>query len=339
MITKAIGNVLGWIMYFCYQLIENYGVSILIFTFLTKIVLLPISIMVQKNSIKMVKMFPQMNYIKVKYFANKDMISEEQYKLYKKENYHPMLDLVPVILQLVIIMGVVDVIYRPLSHLLHMSQDIIDKLVQVYCSISGVSSEVGSIQIQVVENIAKSDFATRVSNATDSGVITSISSIDMNFLGINLGAIPSQTWGMTILIPILAVLSAWLMCFAQNKANVLQAEQSKANQLLTLSITVALSLYLGFFVPVGVGLYWICGNLLAIAQLFLLNAWINPKKYIDYEKLSRSKEELAKIMQYTTSAKFKLKDEYRELEKSDYKRFMKYGTKQVVFYSERNGFY
>ncbi len=339
MITKAIGNILGWLMYFCYQLIKNYGISILIFTFLTKIVLWPISIMVQKNSIKMVKMYPQMNYIKAKYFGNKDMISEEQYKLYKKENYHPMLDLVPVILQLVILMGVVDVIYRPLSHLLHMSQDIIDKLIQVYCNISGVSPEVGSIQIQVVENIRNSDFVTQFASVVDNGIITSISSIDMNFLGINLGAIPSQTWGITILIPILAALSAWLMCFAQNKANVLQAEQSKANQLITLSISVALSLYLGFFVPAGVGLYWICGNLLAIAQLFLLNAWINPKKYIDYEELAKSKEELAKIMQYTTSAKSKQKDEYSNLAKADYKRFMKYGTKQVVFYSEKNGFY
>ena len=50
----AIGNVLGWLMYAVYSLIHNYGVSIIIFTLLTKIVLLPISVMVQKNSIKMV---------------------------------------------------------------------------------------------------------------------------------------------------------------------------------------------------------------------------------------------------------------------------------------------
>lgn len=119
MITQAIGNLFGQIMYGCYRIFHNYGISIVVFTVITKIILMPISVMVQKNSIKMVKMYPEMNRIKAKYFGSKDLISEEQYKLYQKEKYHPMLDLVPVILQLVILMGVVDVIYRPISHLLH----------------------------------------------------------------------------------------------------------------------------------------------------------------------------------------------------------------------------
>ena len=59
-----------------------------------------------------------------------------------------------------------------------------------------------------------------------------------------------------------AALSALLMCVTQNISNVLQSEQSLANKSLTLSISVGLSLYLGLFVPAGIGLYWIVGNLL-----------------------------------------------------------------------------
>ena len=287
---NAIGEVFGWIMYGCFKVVKDYGFSIVVFTLLSKFSMLPISIMVQKNSIKMVKMYPEMNRIKAKYFGSSDLISEEQYQLYKRENYHPMLDLLPVVLQLIILMGVVTVIGNPTEYLLR----------------TGAEQAAG---------------------------------LDMYFMGLDLSVIPSQTGGISIVVPILAALSAWLMCYAQNRANVLQVEQSKVNQISTLLLSVGLSLYLGFFVAAGVGLYWIVGNLLSIVQLYLLNAWINPKKYIDYVELEESKKELNKVKQYSSSNKAAQSKEDALKEKQDYKRFMKYGEKQIVFYSEKNGFY
>ena len=287
---NAIGEVFGWIMYGCFKVVKDYGFSIVVFTLLSKFIMLPISIIVQKNSIKMVKMYPEMNRIKAKYFGSSDLISEEQYQLYKKENYHPMLDLLPVVLQLIILMGVVTVIGNPTDYLLR----------------TAAEQEAG---------------------------------LNMFFLGLDLSVVPSQTGGVYIVVPILAALSAWLMCSAQNKANVLQVEQSKVNQISTLLLSVGLSLYLGFFVAAGVGLYWIVSNLLSIVQLFLLNAWINPKKYIDYAELDESKKALDKVKQYSSSSKTGQSKEDAIREKQDYKRFMKYGEKQIVFYSEKNGFY
>lgn len=339
MITQAIGNLFGQIMYGCYRIFHNYGISIVVFTVITKIILMPISVMVQKNSIKMVKMYPEMNRIKAKYFGSKDLISEEQYKLYQREKYHPMLDLVPVILQLVILMGVVDVIYRPISHLLHISKEWIDVLKDTYCSISGVSPEIGSIQVQIVDSMQNPVYLDAYRATVPEEILQLVAGIDMHFLGIDLGAVPSQVWGITIMIPLLAAFSSWIMCFAQNKVNVLQAEQGKGNQIITLLISVGLSLYLGFFVPAGVGVYWILSNLAAILTLFLLNALINPKHYIDYEALAASKAELEKIHKYSASGNKKKHDEYSKKESEDYKRFQKYGEKQLVFYSEKNGFY
>ena len=282
-----IGAFFGWVMLACYRVVHNYGLAIILFTLLTKVILLPISIMVQKNSIKMVKMYPDMNHIKAKYYGNSDMIGEEQYNLYKKNNYHPMLDLVPVVAQLVILMGVV----------------------------SGIN--------------ALPNLLTEAEAAT----------MSYSFLGLDLSVVPSKVGGISILIPILAALSAWLMCFTQNISNVLQSEQSKANQYTTLAISVGLSLYLGFFVAAGVGTYWIWGNLFSIAQMYLLNIAINPKKYIDYEALEESKKELAEMVALQKDAKKSRSKEELDREKADYKRFIKYPAKQLVFYSEKNGFY
>lgn len=339
MITQTIGDLFGWIMYGCYQVFHNYGISIIIFTVITKIILMPISVMVQKNSIKMVKMYPEMNRIKAKYFGSKDLISEEQYKLYQKEKYHPMLDLVPVVLQLIILMGVIDVIYRPLSHLLRISEESTNALVNAYCSISGASPEISSIQIQIVGSMNHSVYIDAYRQVVSEDILNAVASIDMNFLGINLGSVPGQVWGITIMIPLLAALSSWIMCFAQNKANVLQSEQGKVNQITTLLISVGLSLYLGFFVPAGVGFYWILSNLIAVLTLFILNVCINPKNYIDYKELEASKAELNKVLKYSASGKKKKHDEYSRQEAQDYKRFQKYEQKQLVFYSEKNGFY
>lgn len=350
---QYIGDFFGWIMYFCYKLVHNYGLTIILFTLLTRIVLLPVSIMVQKNSIKMVKMYPEMNRIKAKNFGNKDMISEEQYALYKKNKYNPMLDLVPVFLQLVILMGVVDVIYKPLRQLLRISQDTIDKAVNVFCSLTGTSDKVSSVQVQLVSYV--SDLTDIFNNGAEtaaevaaydsflasisSDVYEQIQSLDLTFCGFDLGVVPSQVGGISILVPILAAASAWLMCFTQNKSNVLQSEQGKVNQYGTMAFSVALSLYLGYFVPAGVGFYWILGNLFSIVQMYILNACINPKKYIDYEALEESKKELAEVTKYANEAKKARDKEEVAREKADYKRFFKYGPMQIVFYSEKNGFY
>lgn len=269
-IASAIVDGLIWLINGCYAFCHNYWIAVLLFTLLTKVILLPLSIWVQKNSIKTVRMEPELNHIKATYFGNSDKISEEQYKLFKKEKYSPLLDLVPLFVQLALLMGVVEAVKR----------------------------------------------------------------------GTDLTAIPMQTGGITLLMPLFAALSAFVMCYVQNKINVLQAEQGALNQYGTLIFSVGLSLYLGLFVSLGVGFYWICSNLLSVLQLVLLNIWINPKDYIDYEALEKSKEELQKTKQFMASQKKENRNNpYKDKEKADYKRFLSGPKKKIVFYSEKNGFY
>lgn len=91
---------------------------------------------------------------------------------------------------------------------------------------------------------------------------------------------------------------------------------------------------------IGVGFYWSCSNLLSVVQLILLNIWINPKHYIDYEALEASKEELKKARELmAVKQKEDRENPYRAKGKADYKRFLKTQDKKIVFYSEKNGFY
>ena len=273
---------LGWIMKGCYNIVGNYGWAIILFTLVSKIILLPISIWVQKNSIKMVKMQPEINSLKAKYFGDKDTIAEEESKIYKKYKYNPLASLVPLIAQIVLLLGVVEIVKNP-------------------------SLYIG------VENI------------------------DMNFFGFDLSWIAAENGGIAICIPVIAGLSALVLCIGQNIMNVLQAEQSKANKYGMLILSVGLSLYLGTFVTAGVALYWTASNLFAVVQQWLLNKAINPKKYVDYKALDASRKELKELQDISKNNK-RTKEQIRK-EKADYKRFFSIVNKHLVFYSESNGFY
>ena len=143
-IINLIGDALGWLMYFSYNFLQDYFWAILFFTFLTKIVLFPVSLMVQKNSIKMVKLQPEINFIKAKYFGNSEKISEEQYELYKREHYQPLADLIPLILQLVLLMGVINVINDPARHIFRSGAGTLDTMA-LGMDLSSIPAQTGGI--------------------------------------------------------------------------------------------------------------------------------------------------------------------------------------------------
>ena len=315
----------------CYNLCSNYGIAIILFTIISKIVLLPISIWVQKNSIKMVKMQPDINKVKIKYFGDKDTIAEEESKLYKEYKYSPFASIIPLVVQVLLLLGLVQVINKPMTYILSTDKDTVSKFEEVF--VSNHTNIENPSQIEIVNDIKKDSSEYK---KIDSKLVKDIKRLDFNFCGFDLTWIASSEKGMSYLVPILAGISALLLCIAQNIMNVLQKEQSAYNKYGMLVLSVGLSLYLGMFVAAGVALYWIASNLLAILQQWLLNIFINPKKYVNYEELERTNKELKEM---NSAGKVKRTREQIKKEKADYKKFFNIVNKHLVFYSESNGFY
>lgn len=322
----------GYIMRLCYNLLSSYGPAIILFTLLTKVVMFPVSLWTHKNSVKLVKLQPELNMIKAKYYGEKDKISEEQLSLYKREKYRPLAGMLPMVIQLVLLMCVVQIIYNPLSNVLAMDKDTASRLINSVCAGMGLDSNSNSIQLAVVKAIQE---GFRVDGAD----LSAIKALDMNFLGFDLSSTPIAAGGIMLLVPVLAGLCALALCLFQNKMNPLQAEQGRAQQLATNGLSVGISLVLGGFVPAGIGLYWIFSNLFTMVQQLVLNAIINPKKYIDYKALEESKKELEKIDAVGQKNKIEVGSQLYRREKADYKKFFSVANKHLVIYSERNGYY
>ena len=322
---------LGYLMKWCWMLVGNYGWAIILFTLATKIVLLPLSVWIHKNSIQMIKIQPEINFLKANHYGDMDTIAEEQAKLFKKHKYRPMLSLVPLAAQIILLLGVVEIIYHPMDYLFSLDPAHISELAQLY----GIDTSGSSYQLALIEAI-KSNTAL----SPDFASIPLIKAFDGDFFGFNLSTIPSETWGIYILMPVIAGLSSYIMCLTQNLSNVLQHEQSKLNQHGMTILSVGISLYLGIGVPAGIAWYWVASNLFSIAQMYMLNALISPKKYVDYDALERSRKALADIEALEQGKgkdpKYKIN---RAREKKDYKKFFSVVNKHLVIYSEKNGFY
>ena len=323
-------GILGYVMRFCFLLCGSYGISIILFTLLTKVVLFPLSIMTQKNSIRMVQLQPRLDELKIKYIDDKDRYTDEQLKLYREYRYNPFLDTVPLLLQIPIVLGLVGVVYRPLSFMLGADSGTVAALKDILENTLGISDAGSLYELKIMELIRGGSFPADAGSI--SGELTDkIRSFDMSFLGLDLGAVPSFDAPATLLIPLFAGLSAWLLCFAQNRINVLQLAQGKLNKVLTTVFMAAFSVYFAFIVPGGVGLYWIFGNLFAIPLMAVTNLVIPPKKYVDYDRLLR------------TRAEKRLKEQefarHRRREAADYKRFFAVKDMRLMFYSESSGFY
>lgn len=325
-----LGTALGWIMSLIYDLIHNYGLSIIVFTLFTKLLLFPLSLLTQKNSINMVRLMPEENALKIKYIDDKDKLADERLALYKRYKYHPILGTVPLLIQIPLVLGLVYVIYRPLSYVLQLDGSIIDGMKDWLVNVVQSSNTADNVyQVEIINKI-KEGIAPE--GGSFASAVSDIKSLEMHFLGFDLSQTPSfKSLDKLFLVPVFSGLSAWLLCIVQNKINILQMAAGNANKVLTTLFMVAFSTYFAFLVPAGVGLYWIFGNLFAIPVMMLTNLCMPPKKYVDYAYL--------KEMEQQRIEKEKIYNANSAREKEDYKKFFAQQGMKLVFYSEQSGFY
>ena len=222
---------MGWLMKEIYYIVGNYIIAIVLFTLLTKAILLPISLWTHQNSLRMVALMPELNRLRIKYYGDKDTIAEETQKLYKHAHYYPLAGTIPMFIQLLLLIGVIGAVRELLTET--------ESMLSVY---------------------------------------------------------PAHMGGITLLLPVAAGCSALALGLAQNYLNPLQREQTKFNQWMTNGLSIAISLALGAFVPIGVGLYWIASNLLTIVQQIVLNLFMRPERYVDYANLRESQRDRKSVV-------------------------------------------
>jgi YidC/Oxa1 family membrane protein insertase len=313
-IYQVLGYPFGWVMWALYAIVRNYGVALLIFTVLIKAALFPLSLKQQKSSAKMMTLQPQINDLQNRYKNDKEKLNEEMMKLYQKEKYNPMSGCLPLLIQMPILFALIDVIYRPLYHILRLPQEVIDIGKGILEKISDIPSAAGlsTAELLLIRSVNEnpSSFA-----AMGADVIEKIQSLNLSFLWMDLTQTPSMSmfgelfsnFNPVILIPIISGVTSLLSSLQLNKS---QPQSSGAGMKGMMLMMPLFSTWIAFSVPAGVGLYWVYSNLVSMLQAKIMNKIYNPK-----EIAAKAKQELEERQERERLERIEAKKQLREAAK------------------------
>ena len=300
----------GWILGVLYSLTDNYLLSLLIITLVTRLILIPSAISQQKNSAKQMRLQAKVNKIKAKYAGvqgreAQQKIQQETQELYSREGFSAsQMGCLPMALNLIVMMGLYGAIYSPLSKVLRLGDAVMENLKTVYAAAMNVdmAKQGTRYELNLLHEFASlSDkFDPEIVTETVRNKITDLTD-GLTIFGIDLTQIPKDDLKRLIIIPILAGLSALLtslfMYMKQRKQNPEMAKNPTMGCMTFMSpvISVAFAITL----PAGIGCYWIISNILSFIQTVALAAVLKPEKIIAGQMIDetverRSREESVK---------------------------------------------
>lgn len=278
----------GKCMEFLLSALSNeYFIAIIIFTVLTRLILLPANLHQQKATAKTARLQPKIQKIQKKYPDPKDRnkLNQEMQDLYAREGHNPMqMGCLPMIFQLVFLMGIVGIIYYPLSYIIGMSNigDYTDQLTEF---LESVNYSGNYLQLGILENWTayKDQLVAQMPELFTPERVEAINAFrdGMYLGGLDMTALPHWRDGVIVLIPIVSFLtslaSTGVSMLIQKKTNPAAAQQT-ASMVMMLLMMPIFSLVIAFRVPAAVGFYWIVSNVVAILQQLFIAKFFPPKK-------------------------------------------------------------
>lgn len=298
-----IGVPFGYLMYLIYSLCHNYAFAIIIFTVVTKLLLFPVNYHTQKSSARMQLLNPKMEKLRKSFASNPQRLQEEQQKLYQQEGINPMGSCLPAFVQMFLLFGVIDVVYKPITHILHISKNVRQAAFNIAIQLDGSSAyDFKSLRSELVtmEQLDKhadkfsglaENFSARVAEFNEHYTI----------FGANLGKIPEfhpETWNAEAVILFCIPFLAGLAQLVQSVYS--QVHQKKTNpqmqgggcMAVMLYVMPVLSVVWAFALPAGIGFYWIWSSLFSFFINLGLNHYFTPERT---EKINEKEKEKARI--------------------------------------------
>ena len=285
----AISNLFGYILNYIYQFVQNYGVSIILFSILLKLILLPLSIKQQKTMKKTAKIQVKVKELQEKYKNDQMKMNQEMMDLYKKENMSPFSGCLTSIIQIVLLFAMFGLVRNPLTYMKKIDTTTIENYkneIRQEVGENSISTNYPEISIvkYVNENKEKNDAAY----------------INMNFLGLDLSSVPQENIKdpKVYIIPILYVLTSMIsmkistnttqknnkdkkILEKENKEVKKEQEELDMAEQMTKNMSwfmQIMAVSISIIAPLGLALYWLVNNILMIFERLILNKILDSKE-------------------------------------------------------------
>ena len=272
-----------------YNLTGSYGVAIILFTIVIKLIMLPFQLKSKKSMVRMTRMNGRIQEIQKKYANNQAKMNEEIQKLYAEEGINPMGGCLWSFLPLPILMALYSIIRQPITHFMMISQETVQKLVDAVTAagadMTGIVQVMkdGSTQMSPYGQINLAKMAATMPELTEG--IEGWINVNYNFLGMDLTVNPwdaLKNFASTpaaiglILIPILAGGSQLLFSIMSMKQQKGDAANNASMKSMMYMMPL-MSVYISFIMPAALGVYWIAQSAISLVQEPLMNKFYNSK--------------------------------------------------------------
>ena len=301
---EVIARPFGWLMLHLYNWTGNYGVAVILFALVVKLIMLPFQLKSKKSMMRTSRMTPRLKELEKKFGNDQQRYQQEMNKLYKEEGINPMSGCLWSLIPFPILIALYRAIRFPLTTMMGVAAELLAengaiaaKLAELGYQLSNYSPSRSAV---AYEQIFQSQFITE--HFSDfAGLSDKLQTLSYKFLGLNLGQTPNVAfWNWDtfnwahiglFLIPIVSAGLSYLSMQISNAAN----PQTEANnqQMKSMALTMPLiSLWICFTMPGVMGIYWISQSLFAIIQDVVLNKVFT--KQLDIEDADRIQREKAR---------------------------------------------
>lgn len=287
-IFDFIGSIFGYVLFAIFFLVRNFGVAIIIFTIVTRLLIFPTSLKQQKSMAANSRMQAKQRELKEKYGNNKQKYNEEVQKLYQKEGVSPFGGCLSSIFPMFIMLGIYYTVIHPLTNVLHLASGKMSSLVAAVNSIPGVNVSTSRLYYQMdILKVLNNPQAMNILNSGNKlsflteGELSQIQSITggFKFLGLDLLDIPNVHAFFTniiIIIPILVlVTSVGSQLLTMRIQRGIMPQQQGCMRVVMLLLPL-ISVYFSYVVPGAVGFYWIWSTIIGFGQTVVLTKFFSP---------------------------------------------------------------
>ena len=286
----------AWLVRLLYNLTGSYGMAIILFTVVLKLILLPFQLKSKKSMMRMNRMNGKIQEIQKKYANNQVKMQEEMQKLYQEEGVSPMSGCLWSFLPLPILLALYSIMRQPITHLMMLSNDVVQELV---AKITAMGVDMSGIVMMKNGAAVVKDGVTQLQPYGQINLVKAVTEhypeaaagidgwidLDFNFIGLDLAATPSSVlktvsfqWAIIglILIPILAGLFQLLMSIYTMKSQ--SQDGAAAGSMKGMMYMMPLmSVYIGFIMPAALGIYWIAQSVFSLIQEVIMTKFFNKK--------------------------------------------------------------
>ena len=282
------------VMVFLYELTGNYGLSLILFSFLVNLVLMPFMAKSKKSMMRTTRLQPRIQELQRRHEGNQQKLNAEMQKLYQEEGFNPASGCLWSLLPLFLLFPLYSIIRLPITRMMMADASVVDSLSELFTEqVSSLSARAAGYKEIILTNLAHANWSSIPEELKTKGLMD----INLNFLGVPLGDTPDWhtiftgpwTWAAIglFLIPFVSAGLSWVsmkVSTAINPTTANDAQSQSMNQSMNLMMPL-MSVVFCFMMPAAMGIYWIANSVFGMARDYVLTKYY--KKQLDIEDAER----------------------------------------------------